>query len=158
CGKKFAPSPRQRSEALLDPFRRDARQSFELSAGFCFRLGDARYHRRHFAIFGLASKFKADTIGVIKVDAEQSRELRNRPNVVDGLRFEPRLNFAEALGRHAESAMLYGADGVAVADRLLPFWDLEEGEKAVITHIEEVMAHLFVRRIAAIGRASAETG
>src|ERR1700751_4072911 len=36
--------------------------------------------------------------------------------------------------------------------------DLEEGEKAVITHIEEVMAHLLIGRVAAIAGTDTKTG
>ena len=54
---KVRQSPWQRSEALLDPLRRDARQSFEFSAGFRFRLGDAGYQRGRLAVFRLAGKF-----------------------------------------------------------------------------------------------------
>ena len=39
-----------------------------------------------------------------------------------------------------------------------PFRDLEEGEKAVIAHIEEIMAHPLIGWVAAIAGASTETG
>ena len=71
----------------------DASQSFELSAGFCFRLGDAGYYRGRLAVFRLAGKFEPNAVRVIKVDAEQSRELRDRPNIFDIPRSQPRLNF-----------------------------------------------------------------
>jgi len=67
--QKFAPVTWQRSDVPFDPFRRDARQSFQLSAGFCFRLGDAGDHRGRPAVFGLAGKFEANAVRVIKVDA-----------------------------------------------------------------------------------------
>jgi hypothetical protein len=46
---------------------------------------------------------------------------------------------------------------VAVARLLLPLRNLEEREKAVIAHIEEVMAHPLIGWIAAIAGAGAKT-
>jgi hypothetical protein len=66
--------------------------------------------------------------------------------------------FPKALGRDDEGAVLHGTDGVAIASWFFALRDLEEGEKAVITHIEEVMAYLLVGRVAAIAGASAKTG
>jgi hypothetical protein len=54
--------------------------------------------------------------------------------------------------------MLHRANGVSVARWFLAFRDLEEGKKAVMTHIEEVMAYVLVGRVAAIAGASAKTG
>ena len=54
--------------------------------------------------------------------------------------------------------MLHGTNGVAIAGWFFALRDLEEGEKAVIAHIEEVMAHLLVGRVAAVAGASAKTG
>src|ERR1700730_10611302 len=45
---------------------------------------------------------------------------------------------------------------MAVARRLFPLRNLEEGEKAVIPHIEEVMAHPLIGWIAAIAGAGAK--
>src|SRR6202023_1280862 len=67
------------------------------------------------------------------------------------------LDLAEALSRHDKSAVLHGADGVAVARRLLPLRNLEEGKKTVIAHIEAVMAHPLIGWIAAIAGAGAKT-
>src|SRR5260370_766247 len=79
-------SPWQRREAHFNPLRRDARQSFELSARFCFCLGDAGYHRGRLAVFGLAGKFEANAVRVIEVDTEQSRELRDRTDILNAAR------------------------------------------------------------------------
>src|ERR1700747_3419707 len=73
------------------------------------------------------------------------------------MRFQTRLDLAEALSSHDKGAVLHGADGIAVTRRLLPFRYLEEGEKAVIAHIEEVMAHPLIGWIAAIAGAGAKT-
>jgi hypothetical protein len=43
------------------------------------------------------------------------------------------------------------------AGRLLPFRKLEEGKKAVVAHIEEVMAYPLIGWIAAIAGAGAKT-
>jgi hypothetical protein len=89
------------------------------------------------AVLGLTGEFETDAVGVVEVDAKQSRKLRNRPDIVDAMRLQPRLDLAEAFGRDDKGAVLHGADGIAVARRLLPFGNLEEGEKAVIAHIEK---------------------
>jgi hypothetical protein len=52
----------------------------------------------------------------------------------------------------------HGANGIAVTCWLFAFRDLEEGQKAIVTHIEEVMAHLLVRWVAAVAGPSAKTG
>jgi hypothetical protein len=121
-------------------------------------LAKTGYHRRHFAVFGLAGKFETDPIGIIKIDVEQSGKLRDGSNAVDAVRFQPLFNLAEALGRHDKGTMLHGANGVAIAGWFLPFRNLEEREQAVIPHIEEVVAHLRIGWVAAIGGASPETG
>src|SRR5713226_4993240 len=54
--------------------------------------------------------------------------------------------------------MLHGTNGVAVAGWFFALRDLEEGEKAVVTHIEKVMAYLLVGRVTAIAGAGAKTG
>jgi len=104
-----------KAEVLFDRFRRDARQSFKLGTGFCFRLGNAGHDRGHRVVFGLAGKFEVDTVRIIEIDAEQSRELWDRPDIVDAARNQPRLDLTGALGRDDEGAMLNGTDGVAVA-------------------------------------------
>jgi hypothetical protein len=53
--------------------------------------------------------------------------------------------------------MLHRADRVAVAGWLLSLRDFEEGKKAVIAHVEEVMADPLIRRVPAIARAGTET-
>src|SRR6201987_5945608 len=102
--------------------------------------------------------FRLGRVRVIKADGEQSGELRDRPNIFDIPRSQPGLNFPKALGRDDEGAMLHGTDGVAVAGWFFALRDLEEGEKAVITHIEEVMAHLLIGRVAAIAGTGTKTG
>jgi hypothetical protein len=37
---------------------------------------------------------------VVEADAKQSAELRNQPDIVDSVRFQPRLDLAETLRRH----------------------------------------------------------
>ena len=64
----------------------------------------------------------------------------------------------KALGRDDEGAMLPGTDGVSVTGWFFALRNLEEGEKAVITHIEEVMAHLLIGRVAAIAGTGTKTG
>src|SRR6202011_556595 len=96
---------------------------------FRFRLGDAGDYRGCFAVLRLTGEFETDAVGVIEVDAKQSGELHNRPDIVDAVRFQARLDLAKALRRHDEVAVLHGTNGVAVAHRLLPLLDLEEGEK-----------------------------
>src|SRR5262249_51325319 len=117
--KSSLPSPRQGGEALINPLQRDARQSFEFSARFCFCLGDAGNYAGHLVVFGLASKLETVDVRVINVDREQPRELRDRSSVFDAVRSRPLFNLAEALGRNDEGAMLHTTYGVAVAGRLL---------------------------------------
>src|SRR6516162_10072745 len=148
----------QGGEALFDPLRRDARQASEFGARLRPGLHDARDHRGRLAVVWLASKFEADTVWVIKIDSEQPRELWDRPNIVDTARYQPRLDLAEALGGDDECAMLHGPDRVAVAGGFLAFRDLEERQKAVITHIKEVMTHPLIGWVAAIAGPGAETG
>ena len=54
--------------------------------------------------------------------------------------------------------MLHAADRVALRPGLGAARDLEEGEQRIVAHVEEVMADLLVRRIAAISRPAAEPG
>ena len=54
--------------------------------------------------------------------------------------------------------MLHRADGVPITGWLFALRDLEKGEKAVIPHIEEVMAHPLIGWVAAITGPSAKTG
>src|SRR5713101_1618841 len=53
--------------------------------------------------------------------------------------------------------MLHGTNSVAVAGWFFALRDLEEGEKAVIAHIEEVMAYPLIGWVAAIAGTGAET-
>jgi hypothetical protein len=84
----------------LDPLRHDARQGREFVTRFRFRLDDAGDHCGCLAVLGRAGEFEADAVGVVEVDAKQSPELHNRPDIVDAVRFQPRLDLAEALRRH----------------------------------------------------------
>jgi len=111
----------------------------EFVTRFSFRLGDAGDHLGCLAVLGLAGKSEADTVGIVEADAEQPGQLRDGPDIIDAMGFQPRLDRAEAFGRHDKGAVQHGADGIAVARRLLPFRNLEEGKKAVIAHIEKVM-------------------
>src|SRR5205823_6337740 len=112
---------RQGREALLDPLRRDAGQARQLGARLGLSLHDAPDDRRALAVLGLAGEFEPDAVRVVEVDAEQPRYLRERPDVVDAARLEPRLDLAEPVGRDGEGAVLHRADRVAVAGRLLAF-------------------------------------
>ena len=105
-----------------------ARQSLEFSTCFCFCLDDAGYHHGRLAIFGLAGKFEADAVRIIKVDAEQSWELRNRPDILDTAVSQPRLDFPEPLGRDDKGEMLHGTDGVPVSGWFFAARDLERRE------------------------------
>ena len=73
----------------------------------------------HLAVFGLAGKFETDAVRVKEVDAEQSRKLWDRPNVIDAARFQPPLDLSEALRCNDEGAVLHRADRVVVAGRFL---------------------------------------
>src|SRR6266851_10404161 len=147
----------QRRQAFLDPLGRRAGQAGEFGARLGFRLGDASDHFGHLAVLGLAGEFKADPVGIVKIDAEQTGQLRDRPDIIDAARLEAGFNLAEARSGHREGTMLHRADRVAVTRRLLTFGDLEKGEEAVIAHIEEIMADPFIRRIASIARTGAES-
>jgi len=63
----------------------------------------------------------------------------------------------EFLGQ-AQASGILRHDGHGGSRRPFALRDLEEGEKAVITHIEEVMAHLLIGRVAAIAGTGTKTG
>ena len=94
----------------------------------------------------------------VKVNAKQARELRDRPDILNAARSQPRLDLPEPLGRDDEGAVLHGANGVTVASWFFALRDLEESEKAIIAHIEEVMTHLLIGWVATIAGPRAKTG
>src|SRR5579875_3868459 len=153
-----AGSVRQRGEALLDPLLRDPRQGRQFGAGFGLALQDARDHCRRRAVPGLAGEFEPDAVRIVEIKAEQARQLRDRADIIDTARLEPLRDLAEPFGSDDKGAMLHRPDCVAVAGWFLALRDLEKGEQAVIAHIEEIMADLFVGWIAAVAGADAETG
>ena len=71
-------SPWQRGEAPFDPFRRDARQSFELLTCFRFRLGNAGYHRgqgkRHRAAGACVAQDSPHTFSQTAVELNRPRD------------------------------------------------------------------------------------
>src|SRR3546814_14935276 len=53
--------------------------------------------------------------------------------------------------------MLHRADSVTIARGLSVTRYFEKGEQAVVAHIEKIVAHAFVRRIASVVRSGPET-
>src|SRR5206468_10414168 len=137
----------QRRDHLLDPRGVNVRDGAQLVACLALRLGHTRQHRRPVPILGLAGELETDAVGIVEVDAEESWQLWDRAVVGNGVALQALLDLAEPRRRHHERAVLHGADGVAIAGRLLAAGDFEEREQAVVPHIEEVVTDLLVRGI-----------
>src|SRR3546814_888328 len=71
--------------------------------------------------------------------------------------FEALLQQFIPLRCHDEGAMLHRADSVTIARGLSVTRYFEKGEQAVVAHIEKIVAHAFVRRIASVVRSGPET-
>src|SRR5439155_26481655 len=88
------------------------------------RLGNAAQYFRIFAVLRLAGKFEPDAVRIVEIDADEAGQLRDRSDIVDAARLQPRLDVAKARSGHDEGAMLHRADRVAVAGRLPAVRDL----------------------------------
>ena len=69
---------------------------------------------------------------------------------------EPPFDVLEAGGGHREGHMLHAADGIAVGRRFGALGNLEERQQAVVAHVEEIMAQIFVGRVAPVLGAGAK--
>src|SRR5262249_28172447 len=123
----------------------DAGQRLEFAQRLGLALGAAFDHIRRVAVGGLAGEPEANSVRIDEVDAVEARHLHNRTDVGDVVRLEPLVNLAEPIRRHHKRALLHRADGVAIGGWLLAFRDLEERDRAVAAHVEEIVAD-FSRR------------